>query len=310
MIYFPNDSLDPAYNQAFEECAFELDAREDVLLIWRNRPAVVCGRYQNLFQEVHVPTAMARGVALVRRTTGGGCVYHDPGNVNYALITDYRDGMGYDAVLDRVVSVLRAVGVPAERSGSSALAVAGRKVSGSAQRISKGRLLHHGTMLFSADLTALRALANGHSPCYRSKAVVSAPAPVTNIGEHLPKDRDVCDFVQDLARAFAPERTERADFTGRAEALAEEKYRAWRWTFANSPKFTFERACAPWGSPMQIEYAAEKAVMRDVRISGERGPALSAALEGARLELGELRERVGSALSDQERTEQFIGCLL
>lgn len=310
MIYFPNDSLDPAYNQAFEECAFELETREDVLLIWRNHPAVVCGRYQNLFQEVHVPTAMARNVALVRRTTGGGCVYHDPGNVNYALITDYRDGMGYDAVLDRVTGVLRRLGIPVDRSGSSALAIDGKKISGSAQRVSHGRLLHHGTLLFSADLMSLRALANGHSPCYRSKAILSEPAPVTNIGQHISSGMDVCGFVGELAKAFAPERTEAADFAGRAESLAAEKYRAWKWTFANSPKFTFERACAPWGSPMQIAYAAEKAVMRDVRISGERGPALSAALEGARLELGELRERICEVLGDAERTEALIACLL
>ena len=133
---------------------------------------------------------------------------------------------------------------------------------------------------------------------------------MTNIGQHISSGMDVCGFMRELAKAFAPERTETADFAGRAESLAEEKYRAWKWTFANSPKFAFERVCAPWGSPMQIAYAAEKAVMRDVRISGERGSALSAALEGARLELGELRERISEVLGDSERAEALIACLL
>ena len=40
MLYLTNDSLDPAWNQAFEEYVFDHVTEDDVLLIWRNAPAV------------------------------------------------------------------------------------------------------------------------------------------------------------------------------------------------------------------------------------------------------------------------------
>ena len=49
MVYYVNDSRDPFYNQAFEEYLFRNTPQDDVLLLWRSRPAVVCGSYQNLF---------------------------------------------------------------------------------------------------------------------------------------------------------------------------------------------------------------------------------------------------------------------
>lgn len=78
MLYIPNESHDPCYNQAFEEYVFTAFPQEDILLLWRNAPAVVCGSYQNVFAEVNVPEAQARGVAIVRRPSGGGTVFHAP----------------------------------------------------------------------------------------------------------------------------------------------------------------------------------------------------------------------------------------
>ena len=259
MIYIPNDGLDPAWNQAFEECAFELPTHDDLLLVWRNAPAVICGRYQNIFQEVHLPTAVAEGIHLVRRITGGGCVYHDPGNVNYALITDATQS-GYDRPLCQMLEALRAIGVPAERSGSSALAIEGCKISGSAQRVSKGRLLHHGTLLFDANLQRLRRLANGHSACYTSKAIRSEPAPVGNIRDFLVDHTlDVETFCRRLIGALAPDETRPADFAAHATQLAEEKYRSWSWTFAPSPRFTFSRSCDFTATPCRSPTRRSKA---------------------------------------------------
>lgn len=303
MLYIANDALDPAYNQAFEACAFELPLREDVLLVWRNRRAVVCGRYQNLYQETHLPTAAVRGAALVRRTTGGGCVYHDPGNVNYTWITDARDG-ACERVLARVMDVLRQMGAPVEPLGAGGIAVAGRKVSGSARRVANGRLLHHGTLLVDADLGALRSLANGHSACYRSRAIRSVPAPVANLSAWL-GGMDAATLAERLVAAFAPERIA-PDLAGRAEALAQSRYRAWSWTFGESPKFVFERAFDAGGAPMCVRYAAERGEIRQIHVEGEGGARVARALNGARLALDELRARLWDAIADEARAQALL----
>ena len=78
-----NDSHDPFYNQAFEEYVFRSFPEEDVFFLWQNSPAVVVGCYQNICREVSVPVLRQMDVPVVRRSSGGGTVYHDLGNVNY-----------------------------------------------------------------------------------------------------------------------------------------------------------------------------------------------------------------------------------
>ena len=54
MIAVMNDSHEPYFNQAFEEYIFNTIKEDDVVIIWRNSPAVVIGCYQNICREVNV----------------------------------------------------------------------------------------------------------------------------------------------------------------------------------------------------------------------------------------------------------------
>ena len=207
MLYFANDSLDPAWNQAFEEYVFDHVTEDDVLLVWRNSPAVVCGRFQNAFAEVSVPETARRGIPVIRRPSGGGTVYHDQGNVNYTII---RDGSPFDrdyaSFIEPVAETLRALGIPARFSGDSDIAVDGLKVSGSAQRAAHGRVLHHATLLYKSDLCALRTLTRGRRAWFTTKGTDSKPAPVTNMCDHMDRPFATADA---FLRAFTDALTKR-----------------------------------------------------------------------------------------------------
>ena len=71
MIQIETTSHDPFFNQAFEDYVFRTYREGDVLLLWRNRPAVVVGCYQNICREVHVRALLDRGIPVVRRMSGG-----------------------------------------------------------------------------------------------------------------------------------------------------------------------------------------------------------------------------------------------
>ena len=90
---------------------------------------------------------------MVRRTTGGGAVYHDLGNLNYSFITDVGDAerLTMERFTAPVTEALRALGLQAEASGRNDILVEGRKVSGTAQRVLRNRILHHGTLLFDSN---------------------------------------------------------------------------------------------------------------------------------------------------------------
>ena len=251
MLYIKNDSHDPYFNQAFEEYVFEhLSLEEDILLLWINDPCLVCGRYQNLFQEVNLPEAERRGVPVIRRNTGGGTVYHDGGNLNYTMIRARAadSPLDYDAFLTPVIEALNRMGIPAHKRHVCDIAIDGLKISGSAQSVKSDRVLHHGTLLFNADLTNLRELLCPMPGHMESKAVRSIPSPVTNIKGHAAEQpyETAAEFMEAFRRALMGqnglESTLSADSKAAIERLSREKYQTWDWTFGKGPKFLFTPA--------------------------------------------------------------------
>ena len=74
--------------------------REPTLRIWEwAAPAVVIGRFQSLEDEVNVRTAHSEGFQIVRRCTGGGAMFIEPGNtITYSLYAplDFAHGMSIE----------------------------------------------------------------------------------------------------------------------------------------------------------------------------------------------------------------------
>lgn len=191
----PDDGeRDPRTNLAREEAlarivASDPGASTPVLRLWRNAACVVVGRFQLPAAEVDVNAARALGVPVLRRFTGGGAVYHDPGNLNVSLVLRPDDpwllerpearrlpGL-YRLLLDPLATAVRAMGVPAraterdlvaETSGayplwqaSGASPAGDRKVGGVAAWLGGRALLVHGTLLVDADLDALDRVCAG-----------------------------------------------------------------------------------------------------------------------------------------------------
>ena len=218
MLTVRNVSHDPFYNQAFEEYIYQTYLDDDIFLLWQNAPAVVVGSYQNICREVHVEALRQRGIPVVRRISGGGTVYHDLGNVNYTYIV--RAGaLDYDAVLSPVIAALNAIGVPARKNRTCDIAIGDLKISGSAQRMTKGRLLHHGTLLFSSDLGVLDQITTHRkNDCFQSRGTQSAICTVTNIREHLASPMTIEEFQNRLLEQMVPPGSPRLTLTAEQEA--------------------------------------------------------------------------------------------
>ena len=309
-----NDSTDPFYNLAFEEYVFDHMTGDDVLLVWRNAPCVVVGCHQNICGEVRPALLRRMGVPVLRRSSGGGTVYHDPGNVNYTLMLS-GDGADYDRCLRPVIAALNALGAPVERGGGSDLALGGRKISGSAQRISHGRLLHHGTLLFDADLDALNSITTRHKDRgVTSKATASAISTVTNLRDSLPAFMTAESFAEALLDQMLPPGAPRLelDEAQRAEVqkIRDEKYAAWAWTWGRNPAFELNRTGALGGRPAEISYRAKKGVISEARICADAldCPRAERLLEGARLDPDGLYE-ICEALAGGE-AETLLDLLL
>ncbi len=158
-----------------------------------------------------MPLAAARAVPLVRRYSGGGCVYHDLGNSLYTLIGP-APSFARGSALATLLAALRPIR-PAlygtERHDIFTREGGPAKVSGSAFRIARGRAYAHGTMLLGCDLGALEgllasplraSLSRDGAPA--SLAITSVPSPVANVGG---ADLDHNVFAALLAAQFAKE---------------------------------------------------------------------------------------------------------
>lgn len=128
----------------------------EAFFVWQSEPTVIYGRNQVLENEVNMTYCQEHEVEVVRRKSGGGCVYSDKGNIMISYISE-RGVVSevFERYLDALVGFLRVLGVPAERSGRNDVLVNGRKVSGNAFHQLPDRSIVHGTLLYSTDFDAL-----------------------------------------------------------------------------------------------------------------------------------------------------------
>ena len=291
MIQIETTSHDPFFNQAFEDYVFRTFREDEVLLLWRNRPAVVVGCYQNICREVHVRALLEQNIPVVRRMSGGGTVYHDLGNLNYTLITGQSGALDYDRCLAPVLRALNALGVPAQKSRTCDMTVDGKKISGSAQKIANGRVLHHGTLLFDADLTRLDEITTGRkNDAFCSKGTQSAICTVTNLRPYLREDCEIVTFARQLAQKILPPGAKTVRLTQAQLAdvrrLAVDLYQSWDWTWGKTPAFTYEKTAEFAGRPIRVRYEARHGLIRNAAVQSDAIDAAraSALLEGARLD--------------------------
>ncbi len=158
-----DQSRNPYWNLAVEEALLESVCRgyrRRVVRVWINRESVVIGRGLKACEEVNCREAERLGIPIVRRTSGGGAVYHDGGNLNITLIEGTQGRIGVDEAYRRglglVVSALRIMGLEPWIENGNDVVVTGWKVSGTAVHVKACAYLFHSTMLVESDMDTLK----------------------------------------------------------------------------------------------------------------------------------------------------------
>lgn len=173
-----------------------------LFFVWQSPPTVICGRNQIVEQEVNLSYCRERGIAVVQRRSGGGCVYSDRGNGMVSMIV--RPGPVEEVFprqMERIALFLRSLALPAEVSGRNDILVDGRKVSGNAYCKTPHADIVHGTLLFDVDLDAMQLAITPSAAKLDRHGVASVRARVANLKPLLaaagrPMERD--DFFHRL----------------------------------------------------------------------------------------------------------------
>ncbi|HEO7828308.1 TPA: lipoate--protein ligase [Streptococcus agalactiae] len=278
MKYIVNTSNDPAYNVALEAYAFQkLTDIDEIFIIWINEPAIIIGRHQNTIQEINKEFIDKNGIHVVRRLSGGGAVYHDLNNLNYTIISNNTQEAAFDfqTFSKPVIDTLAKLGVKAEFTGRNDLEINGQKFAGNAQAYYKGRMMHHGCLLFDVDMSVLGQALKVSKDKIESKGIKSVRARVTNIVDHLSDKITVQEFSDAILAQMKEEYPEMDEYVlsdaelSEIQAMRDNQFATWDWTYGKAPEYTIERGVRYPAGKITTYANVENSTIKSVKIFGD-----------------------------------------
>ena len=272
-----NNNIEPSVNLALEEYLLRsLDISHDYFLLYVNSPCVIIGRHQNVFEEVNYPLLRKQGIPVFRRISGGGTVYHDPGNLNFSFITRYQKFKfnNYRLFNAPILQALQSIGIPAEYNGRNDIVVNQKKISGNAQFTTHDRMVSHGTLLFSSRLNNIGTLLHSSTAGYKSRAIKSVRSPVVNISDLLDPAFNLEKFKELIIKYVFTNQPDIPEYRlspgdwKNIHSLAGKKYQSWDWIFGESPDFSFQNTLKTPAGKLSLELEVKKCRLTQIRISG------------------------------------------
>ncbi|MDX9846263.1 MAG: lipoate--protein ligase [Tenuifilaceae bacterium] len=272
MLCIQSDTTNPYFNIASEEYLLK-SFSEDVFMLYINKPSVIVGKHQNTLAEIDSQLVKQKGINVVRRLSGGGSVYHDFGNLNFTFIRNGSDGklVDFRGFTQPIVDLLGELGVIATFEGHNSLYVDGKKISGNAEHIFKNRVMHHGTLLFDADMQTLAEVLYVNVNRYSDTAVKSVRAKTANLSEYLPQHFTIESFatlLMDymLRTTTGSEKYELSRIDHDAiDKLIAEKYSKWDWNFGYSPSYAFSRRVFLNVTFVEVALRVERGVISEIQ---------------------------------------------
>jgi lipoate---protein ligase len=167
----------------------------DTIRLHRYQPCALLGRSQDPSRTVDVAFCRLHGVEIVRRATGGGAVYMNPGMLAWEIIFDRRTAGGDLARATRLICEgvavgLTRLGVDARFRAPNDIEVGGRKISGSSGYAYGRSAVLQGTLLIADAVRPMAGILGVPESTLRERitcltAVLTPPPPLAEIGESV-----------------------------------------------------------------------------------------------------------------------------
>lgn len=269
-------SGDPFFNIAADEFLLRNSSGE-YLVLGINDRSVIIGKHQLPHRETDTRFVTEHNIPVIRRISGGGTVFHDPGNLNFSFILNSTQGKQVDfrKYTEPVISFLASVGVDARFEGKNDLKVGGLKISGNAEHVFRNRVLHHGTLLFNADLGFLSKSIRKDTSLYDTRAVSSNPSPVTNLCSMLKGITETVHFRDMMLSWFLSNypgtsvATLSETETASIGELAKSRYGTWDWNYAYGPPYIFRNCFVFEEKEVLCELSVRDGIISECTIAGQ-----------------------------------------
>jgi lipoate-protein ligase A len=258
------------FNLATEEYLLK-NKEHDFVLLYANESCIVVGKHQNAMAEINHLACEKEGIPIARRISGGGTVYHDLQNLNFAfLLTVGNNPVNFRKYSAPIVDFLNNLGIAAEFSPRNDIFIGDKKISGNAEHVFKHRVLHHGTLLFNSSLEKLNSVLNVRLEKYQSKAVQSVRRNVANISDFLSEPLTfekfsllLLNYLKNHHQAKEYSLSE-SDFR-EIDALVQKKYQSMDWNYGYSPKYQYKNSFIFDNQDISINFDVEKGIIKNIK---------------------------------------------
>jgi len=266
---------DPYFNLAAEEYMLR-EFPHDAFMVWWNDRSVIIGKHQNASREINHAYCTEHSIPVIRRITGGGTVYHDLGNINFSFITMGEPGklVDFHKFTAPVIDFLGSLGLNAQFEGKNNIMINGAKVSGNAAHVYKNRVIHHGTLLYNANLEALESSIAGNEILYNDRSVRSVRTSVMNLKQLLGENMSAAEFSRKffdhIVNLFSPsaliyEWKDRE--IEKIRELKKSRYLDPMWNMGYSPDYNFHNSFGFNDENIVIRLTVKKGKIEEAKIS-------------------------------------------
>ena len=274
-----------------------------ILYLWQNQRTVVIGRNQNALRECAGELLEREGGYLARRTTGGGAVYHDLGNLCFTFLASpevYDLQKQFSVVMD----ACRQLGVETKLSGRNDMITEdGLKFSGNAFSHTSACDIHHGTIMLDVNVEDMKRYLTPSADKLKAKGVRSVRSRVCNL-------REINGSITVDTLAGALESSYRKIYgtfavlepstleNDRVQEM-QDKYASWDWRYGKSPDCEVVRSTRfDWGE-VEVHCTLHGLRFREIKVYSD---ALDTGLPRA-IEIDLLGRRFDMADRDREEAD-------
>ena len=304
----------PWQNLAVEAYLATLIKQGDVILyLWQNQHTVVIGRNQNALRECKAQQLEEDGGFLARRTTGGGAVYHDLGNLNFTFLAS-PERYDLEKQLLVVEKACEKFGIKTRFSGRNDIVTEdGYKFSGNAFSFDKQCRIQHGTIMLDVDVEKLGKYLTPSVKKMESKGVKSVRSRVCSLKKYN-SSITVGGMENALTEAFL-------ELYGEYETLPTamlenekvrgiyDKYSSWEWRYGASPACEITHTKQfEWGG-VEVQMKLDQMLIEEINIfsdmmNAKLPPKVTEYLKGKRYDMQDVEvEKSGDIFTTEEKVQ-------
>jgi lipoic acid synthetase len=246
----------------------DYDTNQDIFMLWTVEPTVMIGRHQVTTIEVDQEYITNNNINIVRRNSGGGAVYTDPGCFQFSFITSKQahDDI-FTSHVHHIIDAINKLGIPATFTGRNDIVVDGQKFSGNAEYIYKDRMVIHGTILFDTNMDHLVGSLTPDKSKLTKHAIQSVKSRVLNLSSLI--DMDIEAFREYLVEEIKTSEITLESLDLKTIKQYEKKFYTQAWNYGKNPSFEYKYTEKLDSGLYTVYVKTKKNLVESMRITGD-----------------------------------------